>query len=46
MDPSFSEEDAKKLKQQQTDMTLRIAALVALGIWLIPTAVHFAKKSM
>ncbi len=46
MDPSFTEEDAKRLKQQQTDLTLKLAALLAFGLWLAPTAIHFAKRAL
>lgn len=40
------QEEMKKAQEEQTSMTLKLAALLAFGLWAIPTAIHFAKKSL
>lgn len=40
------QEQMKKAQEEQTDLTLKLAALLAVGLWAIPTAIHFIKKSL
>lgn len=40
------QEQMKKAQEEQTALTLKLAGLLALGLWAIPTAVHFVKKSL
>lgn len=38
------QEQMKKAQEEQTDLTLKLAGLLAFGLWAIPTTLHFAKK--
>lgn len=40
------QEQMKKAQEEQTALTLKLAGLLALGLWAIPTAIHFFKKSL
>jgi hypothetical protein len=40
------QEQMKKAQEEQTALTLKLAGLLAFALWAVPTAVHFAKKSL
>ncbi|AWU75149.1 uncharacterized protein C5L36_0B04010 [Pichia kudriavzevii] len=40
------QEQMKKAQEEQTNLTLKLAGLLAIGLWAIPTAIHFARKSL
>ncbi|ODQ46690.1 hypothetical protein PICMEDRAFT_134060 [Pichia membranifaciens NRRL Y-2026] len=40
------QEQMKKAQEEQTALTLKLAGLLAFGLWAIPTAIHFVKKSL
>lgn len=40
------QEQMKKMQEEQTSMTLKLAGVLALGLWAIPTGIHFLRKAL